>query len=155
MRLNEKLLKLRNDRGLKQYEVAGQIGVNRKTIIFWEQGKNAPDMDLLIALARLYGASLDELLSDEIAEAEIENVNVQGVSLELPFREKIFKFRSQLGLTQREMAAHLDVSYTALCRWETGERQPGTPALVKLSKLLGIPIDELLYCEMRCSGELH
>lgn len=48
--------------GLKQEEVAERLGVTRQAVSKWERGESAPETDNLIALARLYDMSLDELL---------------------------------------------------------------------------------------------
>lgn len=148
MRYNEKLLKLRKDLGLKQSEVAEQIYVQRRSIGGWEQGKNIPNMELLIDLAMFYDVSLDDLLSEEIAEVEIEPVNVQSMFLELTFPEKLRMVRKQLGLSQEGFAQCISASYTSVCRWEAGQKLPSVPMMVKLSKFLGIPIDDLLYDKM-------
>ena len=148
MRFNEKLRKQRKDLGLKQSEVAEQILVGTRTISTWELGENCPSTELLIALVKLYGASLDELLSEEIAETQQESIDVQSVFLELPFHEKLLMLRRHTGMTQGEMAERLNVSAGSLGRWESGSKMPSIDYLIKISKFFGIPIDELLYAEL-------
>lgn len=45
-----------------QEELAEQLGVSRQAVSKWERSESSPDTDNLIALARLYGVSIDELL---------------------------------------------------------------------------------------------
>ena len=149
MRYNEKLREYRKNLGLKQSEVAEQIFVQPRAISLWEQGKNAPGMELLIDLAKLYNVSLDELLSEELAEEKIAPVNAQGVFMEMPFSEKLRMMREQLRLSREKMAEDLDISDTAIYRWESGQQMPSIPMIVKLSRFLGMPIDELLYAELK------
>lgn len=47
---------------LAQKQVAEKIMVSAKSISNWENGKNFPDIESLIRLAKLYGFSLDNLL---------------------------------------------------------------------------------------------
>ena len=44
-----------------------QLGVSRQAVSKWERSESSPDTDNLIALAALYGVSLDELLYGEAA----------------------------------------------------------------------------------------
>ena len=55
-------LKLRQERGLKQSDVALSIGVTSALIRTYEYGKSEPRMSTLIALADFYDLSLDELV---------------------------------------------------------------------------------------------
>ena len=149
MRYNEKLREYRKNLGLKQSEVAEQIFVQPRAISLWELGRNAPSMELLMALVKLYNVSMDELLSEELAEEKIAPINVQAVFMEMPFSEKLRMMREQLRLSREKMAEDLDISDTAIYRWETGQQMPSIPMIVKLSRFLGMPIDELLYAELK------
>lgn len=57
-----RLSKLRRDRGYSQEKLAEQLGVSRQAVSKWERAESSPDTDNLIALAELYGMSLDDLL---------------------------------------------------------------------------------------------
>lgn len=61
--LANKLYDLRKDNGLSQEEFADKIGVSRQAVSKWERGEALPDTDNLITIAKLYGVSLDELIS--------------------------------------------------------------------------------------------
>lgn len=58
-----RLLKYRKVNGYSQEELAEKIGVSRQAISKWERGESSPDTDNLIALARLYGITIDELIN--------------------------------------------------------------------------------------------
>jgi len=60
-----KLLKLRKEKGLSQEQLANELGISRQAVSKWERAEASPDTDNLIALAKLYGISLDELLLHE------------------------------------------------------------------------------------------
>ncbi len=52
--------------------------------------------------------------------------------------------RKEQSLTQSQLANMLDVSDKAVSKWETGKCLPETSTLLKLSKLYGMTIDELI-----------
>lgn len=57
-----RLYELRKQHGLSQDELAEKLNVSRQAVSKWERSESSPDTDNLIALAKLYGISLDELL---------------------------------------------------------------------------------------------
>lgn len=65
----DRLVALRREHRLSQEELASQLGVSRQAVSKWERAESSPDTDNLIALARLYGISLDELLLSGAGEA--------------------------------------------------------------------------------------
>lgn len=75
----DRLVELRRSHGFSQEELAHRLGLSRQAISKWERAEASPDTDNLIALSRLYGISLDELLlidtptpAEEAPEAEPE-----------------------------------------------------------------------------------
>lgn len=63
-----RLAMLRRRHGLSQEQLAEKLGISRQAISKWERAESSPDTDNLIALARLYQVSLDELVKlDETA----------------------------------------------------------------------------------------
>ena len=67
MEIANRLVELRRAHGLSQEELAARLGVSRQAVSKWERCESSPDTDNLIALARLYGVSLDGLLLHETA----------------------------------------------------------------------------------------
>lgn len=63
----QRLVDRRKAAGLSQEALAAQLGVSRQAVGKWERSESSPDTDNLIALAALYGVSLDELLYGEAA----------------------------------------------------------------------------------------
>ena len=63
----QRLVDRRKAAGLSQEALAAQLGVSRQAVSKWERSESSPDTDNLIALATLYGVSLDELLYGEAA----------------------------------------------------------------------------------------
>ncbi len=71
MKLNEKILYYRKAAKLSQEELAARVGVPRQAVSKWELGDATPEVAKLLALAKAFGVTTDELLSgDEPAGAK-------------------------------------------------------------------------------------
>lgn len=57
---------------------------------------------------------------------------------------KLYLYRSRLGLSQQELADKLSITNKAVSKWENGSSLPSTEILIKLSKVFDVTIDELL-----------
>ena len=55
----------------------------------------------------------------------------------------IRRLRTEAGMTQEELAAHVGVSFQAVSKWETGTTTPDISLLPKLAVLFGVRIDDL------------
>lgn len=62
--LSEKIKSLRKTNNLTQEELADKLNVSRQAVTKWESGAGTPDIGNIQAIARLFGVSMDELLSD-------------------------------------------------------------------------------------------
>lgn len=81
MMLKERLVQLREENGIAQIELAERLHVTRQTVSRWEGGKTEPDVDTLIAIAKIFGVSLDYVCgADEVLRPERKE--------ELPEKEK-------------------------------------------------------------------
>jgi len=66
----KRLAERRREAGYSQEALAEKLGVTRQAVSKWERSESSPDTDNLIALARLYSVSLDELLNVDPTIAE-------------------------------------------------------------------------------------
>ena len=62
--LGEKLKQYRTSCGMTQEFVAETLGVSRQAVSKWETGKSDPSTSNLLALAKLYGISAEQLLKE-------------------------------------------------------------------------------------------
>ena len=60
-----RLFELRKKHNLSQEELAEKLGVSRQAVSKWERSEASPDTDNLIALAKIYDLTLDELIFGE------------------------------------------------------------------------------------------
>lgn len=62
MKLNERIIQLRKDKGLTQEELASYMNIDTQLIVDWEKGELEPNASELINLAKVLNVSLDELV---------------------------------------------------------------------------------------------
>ena len=82
MEFHSKLQRLRKLQGLTQEQLAEKLYVSRTAVSKWESGKGYPSIESLKQLSRVFGVSIDDLLSGEelMAAAQQENhANLRSV----------------------------------------------------------------------------
>lgn len=62
MEFGEKVKAVRTMAGLTQEQFAQRLGVTRQAVSNWENGRNLPDIEVVIAMSQTFGVSLDELI---------------------------------------------------------------------------------------------
>lgn len=65
MTIGEKLKTARGEAKVTQEQAAERLGVSRQTVSNWENDRSYPDIMDTLALAELYGLTLDELLRED------------------------------------------------------------------------------------------
>ena len=61
--LGTRIASLRQNYGLSQAQLAQKLHISTSTVGMYEQGRREPSVDTLITLSRIFGVSLDYLLS--------------------------------------------------------------------------------------------
>ncbi len=64
---------LRSNKNITQEQFSEILGVSNKTISRWENGKNMPDIILLIEISNFYEVEITELLNGERKSIEMDN----------------------------------------------------------------------------------
>lgn len=78
VRFQERIRKLRLDRGLTMDELANAIGVTKSRVNMWENAGSVPKENILISISRLFEVSVDYLLgNDEMDGKEPENIQLE------------------------------------------------------------------------------
>ena len=65
-----KIREYRKQRKWTQGELAKQIGVERSAVAKWESGKSQPQAAHLVALAEVFGCSVDKVLGRRVKKGE-------------------------------------------------------------------------------------
>ena len=66
MKLAEKIMALRKQRGWSQEELAQQLSVSRQSVSKWESGASVPDLDKILKMSEIFDVSTDTLLKEEM-----------------------------------------------------------------------------------------
>lgn len=61
---------------------------------------------------------------------------------------KITEYRKKAGLNQKELGKLLGVAQTTVSGWERGYREPDNESLIKLQKILNVPIEKFMNWEV-------
>lgn len=65
MSLGENIRRFRSQMGISQDALAEKLGVARQSISKWERDAATPELEKLMAMAELFGVTLDELVKNE------------------------------------------------------------------------------------------
>ena len=66
--LNENIKTIRKSKGLSQEELAVKLNVVQQTVSKWEKGQSDPSTTNLIALAKIFNITPEEMLKEITAE---------------------------------------------------------------------------------------
>lgn len=69
MELHERIYQLRKERNMTQQDLADKLGVSRQAVSRWEMGTARPEIESLVAMSRVFGMTLDELVTGEQVNA--------------------------------------------------------------------------------------
>ena len=62
MDFGKQIKQMRVERKLTQEQMADRLGVSRQAVSNWENNKNLHDLELIIAISKLFSVSLDDLI---------------------------------------------------------------------------------------------
>jgi transcriptional regulator with XRE-family HTH domain len=80
--LGDTIYRLRKEKGLSQDELGKLVGVSNKAVSKWETNEANPDITLLPLLAKTFGVTADELLTDIKAERNETPVKSKAFGME-------------------------------------------------------------------------
>lgn len=97
MNIGERLIKLREEKGYLQRDVAEKVGIAPNTLSGYERNLRSPDPGTLVKLANFYGVSVDDLLGIETSniylslarEAEINGIDPEDIWLAIETIKKL------------------------------------------------------------------
>ena len=70
MTLGENITRLRTAKGMSQGALAETLEVSRQSVSKWETDGSVPELDKLVKLSKLFGVTLDELVTGERAASD-------------------------------------------------------------------------------------
>ncbi len=122
----------RTQEGYTQEEVAEKLGVTRQSVAKWERGEAQPDIESCVALANLYGTTVDALIREMGQEKSLEEgrhifgvvrMNDKG-QITLPAAcRKLFRLESGDAILVLGDEAKAGIALVNLKDFETGEER--------------------------------
>ena len=69
----------------------------------------------------------------------------------MEFKEKLQILRTQMKISQEELAARLNISRQSVTKWENGQSFPDIQNLIQLSDIFKVSIDRLVKANDTCN----
>lgn len=118
-----RLQKLRKEKGYSQDQLAEALGVSRQSISKWERAEASPDTDNLIALAKLYNMSLDELIypfdsantQSESPKQDDVRINLNGIEVNDKEGNHVHVGWDGIHVHDNSKNTHVDISAKGVC----------------------------------------
>ena len=129
-RFGQRLRELRVARELTQEELASDIGYGGGLVSSYENGRTYPGPAILTALAKAL----------EVEESEFTSLLPRLSSRPRPtrFGRELRRRRHERGLTQEQLAKHVDVGGVTIFNYEVGSTHPSLRVIAGLAKALGM-----------------
>ena len=89
MKLSEKIVTLRKQKGWSQEELADKLNVSRQAVGKWETETALPEVDKILQMATLFDVSTDSLLKDDVQLSQTQQSDTVCVA------DKKTKFKSK------------------------------------------------------------
>lgn len=138
---NLRLEDLREEKDLKQIDIANLLKVSKSTYSQWEHSKIPIPTKRIIELADFYQVNIDYILN--ISKVR-KSIKVKTKIDLIKIGNNIKNIRLNLNLTQDELADKLNIDQTTLSKYELGKSLIHIDALIGLSKLNNYSIDYIL-----------
>lgn len=88
MSLSDNILRLRTEKNMSQLDLADALEVSRQSVSKWETGAAVPELDKLIKMSKLFGVTLDELVSVEAPAPKEEPIREEPPEPKVIYIEK-------------------------------------------------------------------
>ena len=137
----KKIRELRKMRGMTAKQLGSVLNVAESTISLYENGKRAPDYEMLKKISAYFGVSVDYLLDNS------EPVEATSSSLASNFGMLMRQVREEKGITVEKMAVDLGMPTTLLIGIEAKSVSPSLNAAIKIANYLEVSTDYLLGIE--------
>ncbi len=121
---------LRQEKGLTQEQLAEKFNISNRSVSRWENGRNMPDISLLVELAEFYQVGVDELLDGERKPREAEGNKIKENEMAAKMAGYANEQRSHLLLWVRRISLIGIVLMTLVLAIQTFTYEPGIASFV-------------------------
>lgn len=137
------LKRLRQEKGLSQFDFANRIDVHSQTVSKWERDISLPDFSMLSMIAKNLDIPFDRLFGIENAlsvDGNFDNVKM-GEGIRLKRKEK--------GISQAEFGALIGVTADIVSKWERGYVCPDLDRFKSVCDYFEVLPSELYYANFK------
>lgn len=124
MKLADKIILLRKQKGWSQEELAAQMDVSRQSVSKWESGASTPDIDKIILLSQIFGTTTDYLLKEDGNETVLNEEKRDFITYDSKNKEQTSgsgeKEKKKIFLSRIEAEEYLAVMKQAATRIALG-----------------------------------
>ena len=130
--------------GLNENGLAKATGLSLKSVLNWVRGIYFPCPRALLVLASYMKVSTDYLLGlqDKFEEKLAQPLTIEMAQANVV--KKLEAYRQAQEIKYGRLARLLGVGQCTLARWFKENAMPETTVLIRIAKLMDIPLDELL-----------
>ena len=130
--------------GLNENGLAKATGLSLKSVLNWVRGIYYPCPRALLVLASYMKVSTDYLLGlqDKFEEKLAQPLTIEMAQANVV--KKLETYRQAQEIKYGRLARLLGVGQCTLARWFKENAMPETTVLIRIAKLMDIPLDELL-----------
>ena len=139
--IKRRLENLRDERDLKQKDIAKFLNVNESTYSEWENEKISIPTKRLYALANYFEVNIDYIVG--LTDNKIKIKSVGDIDLKL-VSERLKEIRKSLTMTMRELADKFNTSSSAISNYENAKFLILGSLLIDLCKFSNYSIDWVL-----------
>lgn len=137
----EKMKEIRENKELKQWQIANELKVDRSTYAGWETGKDTIPLRKLYELSNYYKISIDYITG----LSKKNNYIYSGDSIDLNRVAKdLRKLRIDNNLKQRDIFNMLNIASSSYSVYETGQILIQTSFIYQIAKKYNSSIDEII-----------
>lgn len=149
----QKVTALRKQQGMIPSHFAKKVGVSPTTLSQWEKDETMPTWNSVVKLAKACGITVKELVGEDAVKqlAVHKRVLVKKNSTRGYYfgyieglGNRIYHLRKKAGLTQKQLAEKVGVSYRAISKYELDHVSPSSKTAQKLADALDVTLEELL-----------
>ena len=148
-KIANRLAQLRREKGYSQEQAAAALFVSRQAVSKWERGESAPDTDNLVALSKLYGMSIDQLLfreeplllnQDEPGEDHEEDSSAASVVYTLGEEEDMTKYEGIFPQENSPLEASLPAKENSFYTSDRWKEMTSSEKIKKKESLVSYPL---------------
>lgn len=137
----EKMKEIREEKEMKQREIAEILGVDRSTYVGWETGKDTIPLRKLFELSNYYKLSIDYITGLK----KRNNYNFSSNKIDpIIVGQNLKDFRKRNGLKQKEIFEMLNITSSSYSVYETGKVLIQTSFIYEIAKKYNLSIDGIL-----------